>query len=281
MPIKISDLFYTYSKKTPYEYLALKGISLEIQDGDFVAFVGHTGSGKSTLVQHLNALLKGDSGIIEIDDINVPTGKKKIKKVKNLRKKVGVAFQFPEYQLFEDTVEKDVAYGPKNFGIKKEEALERAHQYLEYVGIKEEYFTKSPFELSGGEKRRVAIAGVLAFSPDILVLDEPTAGLDPEGQAIILSLLEKMNKDGRTIIIVTHDMEIVSKYCNRVFVLSEGQLVFQGTPKELFTSNSLQYQIEVPKFYELLSELNKNKINLSNNLHSLEDLKDELGSKKR
>ena len=273
MPIKISNLSYTYSKKTPFEYQALRDISLEINDGDFVAFVGHTGSGKSTLIQHLNALLQADSGIIEIDEFTLNGGKKKNKQIKKLRKKVGVVFQFPEYQLFEESVEKDVMYGPRNFKVDKETALKKAHEVLDYVGLDESYYKRSPFELSGGEKRRVAIAGVLSFEPDILVLDEPTAGLDPDGQRMILSLLKKMNQDGHTIIIVTHDMDIVLKYCNKVFVLKDGELAFNGTPHELFTNNPSEYSIEIPKLYQLVEALNKKGHHLDaskiNNIHDL------------
>ena len=268
-------------KKTPSEYLALKDISLSVDKGDFVSFIGHTGSGKSTLIQHLNALLRGDKGNITIDEYDIPSGKKRIKNIKKLRQKVGVVFQFPEYQLFEDTVEKDVAYGPINFGMKKEDAIERAHQVLSYVDIKEEYYKRSPFELSGGEKRRVAIAGILAFSPDILVLDEPTAGLDPEGQKTILSLLKKMNEDGHTIIIVTHDMEIVKNYANKVFVLSDGELVFKGTPKELFKQDVSDYHIEIPKIYQLVNLLNEKGMNIPlEEINDVNDLKEYLGRKK-
>ena len=281
MQIKIDNLFYTYMKNTPSEYLALKDISLSVDKGDFIAFIGHTGSGKSTLIQHLNALLRGDKGNITIDEYDIPSGKKRIKNIKKLRKKVGVVFQFPEYQLFEDTVEKDVAYGPINFGMKKEDAIERAHQVLSYVDIKEEYYKRSPFELSGGEKRRVAIAGILAFSPDILVLDEPTAGLDPEGQKTILSLLKKMNEDGHTIIIVTHDMEIVKNYTNKVFVLSDGELVFKGTPKELFKQDVSDYHIEIPKIYQLVNLLNEKGMDIPlDMINDVKDLKEYLGRKK-
>ena len=195
------------------------------------------------------------------------------KRLQKLRKKVGVVLQFPEYQLFEESVEKDVMYGPRNFKVDKETALEKAHEVLDYVGLDESYYKRSPFELSGGEKRRVAIAGVLSFEPDILVLDEPTAGLDPDGQRMILSLLKKMNQDGHTIIIVTHDMDIVLKYCNKVFVLKDGELAFNGTPHELFTNNPSEYSIEIPKLYQLVEALNKKGHHLDaskiNNIHDL------------
>lgn len=264
MSIKVSNLFYSYMPKTPMESLAVNDVSLEIKDHSFTAFVGHTGSGKSTLVQMFNALLKPTSGKVEIDQF-VVVGTKKKKKTKNLkelRKHVGLVFQFPEYQLFEETVEKDVAFGVKNFGAKEEEALEKAHKALLSVGIPESYFKKSPFELSGGEKRRVAIAGILAIEPDILVLDEPTAGLDLKGSNEIMSLLQEMHKNGTTIILVTHDMDLVMKYCSDVFVLNHGKLIFNGTPSELFENATDDMAIEIPPLYVLAKKLIDNGISL-------------------
>ena len=256
MSITINNLFYTYLKKTTNEKLALNDVSLEIKDHSFNAIVGQTGSGKSTLIQHLNALLKGDKGKIVIDDLEIATGKKRIKKIKKIRKKVGVVFQFPEYQLFEDTVEKDVSYGPRNFSLKKEDALKKAHEVLSLVGIDEKYYTRSPFDLSGGEKRRVAIAGILAFDPDILVLDEPTVGLDPQGQKMILELVDKLHKKGYTIIMVTHDMDIVLKYAENVFVMDDGKIVYSGSPIELFKKDPSNYSIEMPQLYYFVNQLN-------------------------
>ena len=235
--------------------MALDNVSLEIEEGSFVAFLGQTGSGKSTLIQQLNALLVPQSGQITVDDFVITNKIKKLKHIKQLRKHVGLVFQVPEYQLFEETVEKDVAFGVKNFGIKEPEALERAHQALLSVGIDESYFKRSPFELSGGEKRRVAIAGILAINPDILVLDEPTAGLDPKGEEEIMNLVEKMHEQGKTIIIVTHDMNIVMRYCEKVFVLKHGQLVFEGDPFTLFNEDNEELSIEVPTLFELARKL--------------------------
>ncbi len=255
MSIKIENLFYTYSPKTLNKCVALNDVSLEIEEGSFVAFLGQTGSGKSTLIQQLNALLVPQSGQITVDDFVITHKIKKVKHIKQLRKHVGLVFQFPEYQLFEETVEKDVAFGVKNFGAKEPEAIERAHEALLSVGIDESYFKRSPFELSGGEKRRVAIAGILAINPDILVLDEPTAGLDPKGEEEIMNLVKKMHENGKTIIIVTHDMNIVMRYCQKVFVLKQGQLVFEGDPFTLFNEDNEELSIEVPALFELARKL--------------------------
>ena len=281
MAIKVSDLFYVYNPKSPNRTEALNGVSLTIEDNSFVAFVGETGSGKSTLIQNLNALLLPSQGQIEVDDFIITPKKKKNKNIKQLRKHIGLVFQFPEYQLFEETVEDDVAFGAKNFGLKGEEALDKAHKALLSVGLDESYFKRSPFELSGGEKRRVAIAGILAIEPDILVLDEPTAGLDPKGVHEIMSLVEQMHKDGKTIILVTHDMDIVLKYCQKVFVLNKGQLAFEGNPNQLFALNNEELSIEVPALYELARKLKDKGLKLDiESIHSIDDfVKQYMGDK--
>ena len=273
MPIKIENLFYFYLKKTPNVSTALNGVSLNINDGEFVAIIGHTGSGKSTLIQHLNALLVADSGSLQVDEYVIYAGKKKNKNIKALRKHVGVVFQFPEYQLFEETVEKDVSFGPRNFGVNKEEALKKAHEALISVGLDESFFTRSPFDLSGGEKRRVAIAGILAIEPDVLVLDEPTAGLDPIGQEEIMSLAKKLHDEGKTIIFVTHDMDLVMKYADRAIVMDDGRIVFDDTPAVLFSENRENFSIEIPLIYRYIGELNKKgyKIDIRN-IKSVDDL---------
>ena len=255
MAIQVKNLFYTYLPKTPNAHLALNGVSLEIPSGSFTAFIGRTGSGKSTLVQNLNALLIPSEGEVIVDEFHIGNKKRKNKNIKQLRKHLSLVFQFPEYQLFEETVEKDVAFGLKNFGVKESEAIELAHKALLSVGLGEKYFKKSPFELSGGEKRRVAIAGILAINPDILVLDEPTAGLDIKGAKDVMSLVEQMHKDGKTIIIVTHDMELVMRYCDLVFVLKDGQLAYQGPTNKLFDSISEESAIEIPPLYQLAKTL--------------------------
>ena len=255
MPIKVSNLFYTYLPKSPIQTEALRGVSLEIESHSFCGILGQTGSGKSTLIQTLNALLIPTQGEVRVDEFLVLNKKNKNKKIKQLRKHLAIVFQFPEYQLFEETVEKDVAFGAKNFGVSKEEALNKAHRALISVGLDGTYFKRSPFELSGGEKRRVAIAGILAIEPDILVLDEPTAGLDPKGAADIMSLVEEMYNQGKSIILVTHDMDLVLKYCQKVFVLKEGQLVFEGTPSDLFRDGESNFSIEIPLLFQYANKL--------------------------
>ena len=250
MSIKVENLSYTYLVKTPNEVEALHDVSLEIPEGKITAIVGHTGSGKSTLIQMFNALLTPQSGRVIIADFVIDSNLKKNKKIKELRKKVSLVFQFPEYQLFEENVEKDVAFGPKNYGIKEEESLEIAHKALNKMGIDESFYKRSPFELSGGEKRRVAIAGILALNPDILVLDEPTAGLDPRGSEIILQLIKDLNKEGKTIILVTHDMNIVLNHTDNVIVMNDGQVAFNGTPSKLFEGDVSKYSIEIPELYK-------------------------------
>lgn len=257
MPIKINNISYRYNKNSPNEVEALNNISLDISNHCFLGIVGETGSGKSTLIQHLNALLIPDKGTIEVDEFIITPNKRKNKNIKKLRKHLGIVFQFPEYQLFEETVLKDVAFGPKNFGVKEEEAIKEAKKALQLVGIKEEYYEKSPFELSGGEKRRVAIAGILALNPDILVLDEPTAGLDPQGVKDIMSLIDGLYESGKSIIIVTHDMDILLKHCLDVIVLKGGQIKFRGKPNHLFSSIDEESSIEIPMLYQFINLLNK------------------------
>ena len=255
MAIQIKDLRYIYLPKTPNQNIALDGVSLTIPDNAFAAFIGRTGSGKSTLVQHLNALLTPYSGEIDVDEFKIVSKKRKNKKIKELRKHISLVFQFPEYQLFEETVEKDVAFGLKNFGYKEKEAIELAHKALLSVGLDEKYFQKSPFELSGGERRRVAIAGILAIDPDILVLDEPTAGLDVKGAKDVMTLIKTMHENGKTIIMVTHDMDLVMKYCNLVYVLKDGKLAYEGNVSKLFDEVGEDSAIEIPPLYKLAQKL--------------------------
>ncbi len=277
MPIDVKDLHYIYFKKTPFHADALNGVNFHIDNNKFVAFIGATGSGKSTIIQHLNGLLIPTSGEVKVDDFLLTNNKRKNKNISKLRKHVGVVFQFPEYQLFEETVEDDVAFGPKNFKVGKEEALLKAHQALLSVGLDESYFKRSPFELSGGEKRRVAIAGILAIEPDILVLDEPTAGLDSKGCEYIMSLLKKMHDDNKTIILVSHDMDLVNKYCDYVYVVDEGKIVNQGSPKDVFVSQDLKGDLEIPKIYYFCRLLKQKGIDLDiNSINNLDDLMNQI-----
>ena len=256
MSIRFEQVFYTYSPKTPFEFEAIKDINLEIEDGSFTCLVGHTGCGKSTLIQHLNGLLVPNSGSVTIGEfVNSKNNHKLRKKSLDLRRKVGLVFQFSEAQLFEETVLKDVIFGPLNFGIKKEEAIEIAKQSLKLVGLDETFFDKSPFDLSGGEKRRVAIAGVLATKPDILVLDEPTAGLDPKGTKELLSLIKKLNDSGTTIILVTHDINIVFEYATKVVVMDDGKIVKVSTPGELFSEDVEKYSLETPLIQKVVQDM--------------------------
>ena len=270
MQIEFKDVSFIYSPKTPYEYKALDNINLSIKEGSFTCIVGKTGCGKTTLVQELNGLLIPTSGEVIVDNYIITSNKKRCtKKLQDLRKKVGMVFQFSENQLFEDTVLKDVMFGPRNFGIKEEEAKKIAIASLTKVGIKEEYYEKSPFELSGGEKRRVAIAGILALEPDILILDEPTAGLDPLGTKEVMDLFKKMNEEGVTIILVTHDMNLVFKYASSCVVMDDGRIEKVVTPKELFLEESERYSLETP----LISKVTKLLIDKGMKL-SLDNIKD-------
>lgn len=282
MPIQVNNLFYTYLPKSPIQTEALRGVTLGIESHSFCGILGQTGSGKSTLIQTLNALLIPTKGEVHVDDFLISNKKNKNKKIKQLRKHLAIVFQFPEYQLFEETVEKDVAFGAKNFGASKEEAFNKAHQALISVGLDESYFKRSPFELSGGEKRRVAIAGILAIEPDILVLDEPTAGLDPKGAADIMSLVEEMYNQGKSIILVTHDMDLVLKYCQKVFVLKEGQLVFEGTPSDLFRDVESNLSIEIPLLFQYANKLKNHGLPIDiNRIKDTQDLINQIKEWKR
>jgi energy-coupling factor transport system ATP-binding protein len=233
MPIKVENLSHIYMKNSVFEHKALDNISFEIQDGEFIGLIGHTGSGKSTLIQHLNGLLKPTEGKILIDDVELHA---KDTSMKQIRHKVGLVFQYPEYQLFEETVEKDIAFGPHNLGLSEEETAIRVREAIELVGLDYESIKDvSPFELSGGQKRRVAIAGVLAMKPKILILDEPTAGLDPKGRDEILGEIKQLHKkQGITVILVSHSMEDIANLVDRVLVMSKGKVVFLDTPRNVF-----------------------------------------------
>ena len=278
MAIQIKNLFYSYTKGIN----ALNNVSLEFEEGSFTALIGETGSGKSTLVQNLNALLIPTSGEVHVDEFVVTSNKRKNKRIHELRKKVALVFQFPEYQLFEETVIKDGVFGVKNFGAKNEEAIARAKEALSSVGIDESYYEKSPFELSGGERRRVAIAGILAINPAILVLDEPTAGLDAKGTEDIMTLVQNMHRSGKTIILVTHDMNIVMKYCQKAIVLHNGSVLYDGTPNQLFDSYTPDMAIEIPPLYKLGIALKEKGMNIDlASIRNIEDLVDQIKADKK
>lgn len=234
MDIVFEQVNFTFQPGSPFEQRVLYDINMTIKEGTYNALVGHTGSGKSTILQHLNALLKPTSGNVKIGERAI-TSETNNKNLKPIRKKVGIVFQFPESQLFEETVGKDIAFGPKNFGVSEEDALELAKEYLSLVGLDESYLERSPFDLSGGQMRRVAIAGVLAMEPEVLVLDEPTAGLDPQGRREMMAIFEQLHQTKQmTIVLVTHLMDDVANYADYVYVLEKGQLVKEGVPEEVF-----------------------------------------------
>ena len=277
MGIKIENIFYTYNKKASNSTLALDDVSFAIEDNDFVAIVGETGSGKSTLAQTFNALLTPDKGQVLVDDYIISYKNRKSRKLKGLRRHVGLVFQFPEYQLFEESVEKDVAFGVKNFGVKAEEALEKAHEALKQVGLDESYYKRPPFELSGGERRKVAIAGILAINPDILVFDEPTVGFDPASAKELMNLICDFHKQGKTIIVITHDMDLVRRYVNKVFMMEKGKIVFEGTPTELFLQVRNYDRLAIPQVTKLALALKEKGMDIDlNNIRHSDDLINEI-----
>ena len=277
MSIKIENLTYVYMPKTPFEKKALDNVSLEIEDGEFLAVIGHTGSGKSTLIQHLNGLLKPASGKIYVDGTDITD---KDTKLVDIRKKVGLVFQYPEYQLFEETIAKDIAYGPTNLGLNEDEILRRVKKSMEMVGLDyDEYKDISPFELSGGQKRRVAIAGVIAMEPNVLILDEPTTGLDPAGRDDILEQIKFLHeKYNMTIILVSHSMEDVGKLAEKIIVMNDGHIELQGKPKEVFREIDTLERIglAVPQVTYLMRELKRKGFNVSEDIFTVEKAKSEL-----
>ncbi len=277
MPIQIENLTHTYMPGSPFSATAIRDVSLTIADGEFLGVIGHTGSGKSTLVQHLNGLLTPTSGHVLVDGVDVfakDTNRKKI------RQQVGLVFQFPEHQLFEETVEKDIAFGPKNLGLNPEEIAGRVREALSQVGISfEEYGQRSPFELSGGQMRRVAIAGVLAMRPKVLVLDEPTAGLDPAGRDSILSMVKELHAaGGLTVIMVTHSMDDIARLATRLVVLSKGALVLTGSPREVFSrvEEMEGYGLGVPQAARLGYLLRRAGFKLPDDLYTLAEVQDHI-----
>lgn len=277
MPIQIEKLTHTYMQGSTFAATAIRDITLTIADGEFLGIIGHTGSGKSTLVQHLNGLLTPTSGRVLVDGVDVfakDTNRKKI------RQQVGLVFQYPEHQLFEETVEKDIAFGPKNLGLSPEEISGRVREACQQVGISfEEYAQRSPFELSGGQMRRVAIAGVLAMRPKVLVLDEPTAGLDPAGRDSILSMVRQLHAAGSlTVIMVTHSMDDIARLATRLVVLSKGTLALDGSPREIFShvEEMEGYGLGVPQAAKLNYLLRKAGFNLPDDLYTLPEVRDHI-----
>lgn len=249
MDISLQQVGYLYGKDTPFEKRAIYDVDIDVPSGSYTAIIGHTGSGKSTLLMHLNGLLKPAEGIVNIGDLNIHA-KTKAKQLKQIRSRVGIVFQFPEHQLFEETVLKDIMFGPLNFGVPKEEAEKRAYTLIERLGLPEDVAHKSPFDLSGGQMRRVAIAGVLAFNPSVLVLDEPTAGLDPKGRRDIMELFYSLHQsEGLTTILVTHSMEDAARYADNIIVMHKGTSVLHGSPENVFRQQEAleQYQLGLPR----------------------------------
>ena len=268
--LSVKNLIYGYSKGTPFEKGALKGVSVDFEQGEIVAVIGHTGSGKSTLLQHLNGLIKPDSGEVLFEGKSIYESKKTLREC---RFNVGLCFQYPEQQLFESTVYKDIAFGPNNMRLTEEEVKKRVYQSLSYVGLTEDYLEKSPFDLSGGEKRRVAIAGVISMQPKVLILDEPTAGLDPMGKNNLLELIKTYNqKTGNTVIFVSHNMDDVAQVAQRVIVMNEGEVALQGTVDEVYSQGERlsQLGLDVPEITSLFIELKRSGFDLGDTEYTVE-----------
>ena len=277
MIMKIQNLNYIYNPNTPFEKHALKDINLEINEGEFIGLIGHTGSGKSTLVQHLNGLMKPTSGNIIVEGLNITEKKANLKEV---RQKVGLVFQYPEHQLFEETIYKDIAFGPKNLGLSENEVQTRVKESMESTGLDfEELKDRSPFELSGGQKRRVAIAGVIAMKPKILVLDEPTAGLDPSGRDDILGEIKKLyKKEGITIILVSHSMEDVAKLVDRILVMHRGKIAIDDLTREVFkrVDELEKLGLGVPQITKFMKEFKSKGNNVRDDMLTVDEAKKEI-----
>ncbi|MBR3962204.1 MAG: energy-coupling factor transporter ATPase [Oscillospiraceae bacterium] len=272
--IKTENLSYVYSAGTPYEHRAIDNINIEIEKGSFVGLIGHTGSGKSTLIQHLNGLIKPTSGKVFVGGENLWANPKDIRK---FRFKVGLVFQYPEHQLFEETVRKDIAFGPKNMGLSDEEIEERVLEAAKHTGLTADYLEKSPFELSGGEKRRVAIAGVLAMKPEVLILDEPTAGLDPKGREFILSEIKAYHENtGATVILVSHSMEDVARFASHVLIMNHSKAVMYGETREIFkrVDELCEMGLEVPQISRVFAKLREKGCEVPESVLTVAEAKD-------
>lgn len=274
--LEIKNLSYKYGVGTPFEIAALDNINLSVKKGEMLAIIGHTGSGKSTLIQHFNALLRPSEGQILLDGKDINENRESAHKA---RFRVGLCFQYPEYQLFESTVYKDIAFGPINMGLDKTEIDRRVRKAADFVGLKESMLEKSPFDLSGGEKRRVAIAGVMAMEPEVLIMDEPAAGLDPAGRRVILDLIRNYReKTGSTVIIVSHSMEDVASVADRIIVLNKGKISFNGTANEVFSHDEelREMGLNVPQITKIFSELNKFGFNLKTDVYTVDEAASEI-----
>ena len=277
MGLNVKNLTYVYNPGTPFETRAVDDVSLEIKDGEFVGIIGHTGSGKSTLIQHLNALIEPTSGSVFVDGEDINASKNR----SALRRRVGLVFQYPEYQLFEETVLKDASFGPGNMGKSEAESVQAAKDALNLVGLPEENWEKSPFELSGGQQRRAALAGVLAMKPEVLILDEPAAGLDPSGRKEILDIIKRIHAQGTTVIMVSHSMDDVARLCDRIIVMEKGRKVMDGTPQNVFSRvEELEKMGLKPPSAALLSKrLRERGIAISDGIYTLAGLIEELKNK--
>lgn len=279
MSIQVTNLTHIYEKGLPGEQRALDGVSFTVENGELVGIIGHTGSGKSTLVQHLNGLLKADEGSIVVDDVDIT--QKGVSMVQ-VRRKIGLVFQYPEYQLFEETVAKDVAFGPKNLGLKEDEIEERVKEAIRLVGLDyEELKDRSPFELSGGQKRRVAIAGVVAMRPDVLILDEPTAGLDPKAHRDVLDMVERVHAEtGNITILVSHNMTDIARICDKILVMHSGRLEMSGTPLEIFSQRDkmAEFGLELPPVTQFTDKLIAGGISLSHTVLTIDQAVEEIAA---
>lgn len=278
MSIIVENLTHIYNEDMPFASKALDNVSLEIKDNDFVGLIGHTGSGKSTLIQHLNGILKPSSGKILINEFDITA---KDLNLTEIRKRVGVVFQYPEYQLFEETVEKDIAFGPRNLGLDDEEVSNRVKISMDAVGLKyDEFKDKSPFELSGGQKRRVAIAGVIAMEPEVLILDEPTAGLDPSGRDEIFNLIKQLHKEkNMTVILSSHSMDDMAKLAKTIIVMNNGKIEFMGSPREIFKNNSSRLKdigLDIPQVLELAIKLRERGFDVKPDILTIDEAKSEI-----
>ena len=275
MPIEVKNLTHIYMEGTPFEARALDSVSLSIRDGEFIGVIGHTGSGKSTLIAHLNALDRPEPGTVFVNGMDLGAKDADLAKV---RRTVGLVFQYPEYQLFEETVAKDIAFGPRNLKLPEDEVQVRVRRAMEMVGLAERYADRSPFDLSGGQKRRAAIAGVLAMEPSILILDEPAAGLDPVGRREMLDLVKRIHEAGTTVVMVSHSMDDVGRLCDRLIVLEHGHMAFTGTPAEVFRHGDELRAIglDVPECARLAAALREKGFSLPEDIYSYDDVRSAL-----